>query len=115
MEIMAVLIERAKVDKDYADIIAGIFDGTLPSYKALNAKFILKSLLQGGIHVGVNTVAGILKGPEYWNKKGKDTRYLAKNIVQSIRQNPSDHAKWLAGVARKGLQVGGYIVKDIGK
>ena len=115
MEIMAVLIERAKVDKDYADIIAGIFDGTLPSYKALNAKFILKSLLQGGIHVGVNTVAGILKGPEYWSKKGKDTGHLAKNIIHSIRQNPSDHAKWLAGVAIKGLQVGGHIIKDIRK
>lgn len=115
MEIMAVLIERAKVDKDYADIIAGIFEGTLPSYKALNPKFIFNSLLQGGIHVGVNTMEGILNGPEYWKRKGKDTGHLAKNIIQSIRQNPSGHAKWLAGVAQKGLAVGGHLIKNMRK
>lgn len=115
MEILLILFERAKTDKQYAGIIGGIFDGTLPSYKALNPNFILKSLLQGGIHFASNTATGILQGPEHWNKKKKDTGHLAKNIFKSIRQNPSDHAKWLAGVARKGLQVGGHIIKEIRK
>lgn len=60
-------------------------------------------------------MAGILKGPGYWNKKGKETGLLAKNIIQSIRQNPSGHAKWLAGVARKGFEVGAHIIKDMRK
>jgi flavin-dependent dehydrogenase len=115
MEILLILFERAKTDKQYASIIGGIFDGTLPSYKALNPNFILKSILQGGIHFASNAASGILQGPEYWNKKGKDTSYLAKNIIRSIRQNPSDQLKWLAGVAHKGLKVGGHVIREIRK
>lgn len=113
MEILKILFERAKDDKQYAAVIGGIFDGTLPSYKALNPKFILKSLLQGTIHFGANTATGILQGPQYWAQTGRATGNLAGSIIQSIRKQPKDHARWLAGVARKGLEVGGYIIKDM--
>ena len=113
MEILKILFERAKDDKQYAAVIGGIFDGTLPSYKALNPKFILKSLLQGTIHFGLNTATGILQGPQYWVQTGKATGDLATSIVQSIRKQPEDHAKWIADVARKGLEVGGHIIRDI--
>jgi len=113
MEVLKILFERAKDDKEYAAVIGGIFDGTLPSYKALNPKFILKSLLQGTIHFGVNTATGILQGPQYWAQTGKAAGNLATSIIQSIRTQPKDHAKWLAGVASKGLKVGGHIIRDI--
>jgi hypothetical protein len=63
MEILTVMIERAKVDKEYADIIAGIFEGTYPSHKALNIPFILKSILQGGIYLGTQSMHQLAKGP----------------------------------------------------
>jgi geranylgeranyl reductase family protein len=115
MEVLKILFERAKDDKQYAAVIGGIFDGTLPSYKALNPTFILKSLLQGTIHFGLNTASGILQGPQYWAQTGKTTSALATNIIQSIRRQPKDHARWLAGVARKGLQVGGHVIREIRK
>lgn len=115
MEIMAVLIERAKTDKVYADIIAGIFEGTHPSYKALTPSFILKSIIQGGVHVGSNTWDGILKGPAYWDKKRKETSRFASEILQSIKQHPSHHAKWLGGVAGKTVEVGSHVIKSLMK
>ena len=109
------LVCESGPDKQYAAVIGGIFDGTLPSYKALNPKFILKSLLQGTLHFGANTATGILQGPQYWAQTGKATSDLATGIIQSIRKQPKDHATWLAGVARKGLEVGGHIIRDIRK
>ncbi len=113
MEILKIIFERAKDDKEYAKIIGGIFDGSLPSYKALNPTFILKSFLQGTMHFGLNTASGILQGPAHWIKKGKDTKRFANSILKSISEQPGDHAKWLAGVAAKGLKVGGHVIKDI--
>lgn len=113
IEILKIVFERAKDDKEYAAIIGGIFDGSLPSYKALNPKFILKSFLQGGIHFGLNTASGILQGPSHWIRKGKESQLFANNVFKSIKENPTNHAKWLAGVARKGLAVGGHVIKDI--
>ena len=79
----------------------------------LNPTFILKSFLQGTMHFGLNTASGILQGPTHWIKKGKDTKRFANSILKSIREQPGDHAKWLAGVATKGWKVGGHVIKDI--
>ncbi|MDB5205607.1 MAG: NAD(P)/FAD-dependent oxidoreductase [Flavisolibacter sp.] len=113
MEVLLIVFERAKSDAEYASIIAGIFDGTLPSYKALNPSFILKSILQGGVHIGVNTTSGILQGPKHWEQKTKDTGLLLKNIIQNIKQNPREQVKWLTGIARTGLEVSGHILKEM--
>lgn len=113
MEILKIVFERAKHDREYAAVIGGIFDGSLPSYKALHPGFILKSVLQGGMHFGSNTLDGILQGPGHWLKKGKDTQLFAKKVFNVIKENPADQVRWLAGVARKGVEVGGHIIKDI--
>lgn len=113
MEIMVVLIERAKVDKSYAHIIASIFEGTYPSYKALTPSFIGKSVLQGGLHIGLNTATGMLQGPEYWMKKGKDISRIAGGIADSIKHNPSGNIKWLSGLLKNGAGVAGHVIKSI--
>ncbi|MEO5648033.1 MAG: geranylgeranyl reductase family protein [Chitinophagaceae bacterium] len=113
MEVLLVLIKRAKVDKSYAAIIAGIFDGTLPSYKALDPQFILKSIMQGGIHIGTNTAAGIIKGPEYWMKKTRQTGDLATKVAREIIHDPRGQVKWLAGVVSKGLTVSSHVLKSV--
>ncbi len=92
-------------------VIGGIFDGTLPSYKALDPTFILKSLIQGGIHFGQNTALGILKGPGHWNKKRKDLSHLTKTILGDIKENPAEQVRWLGGVARKTLDVGSHLIR----
>ncbi len=113
MEIMIVLIARAKVDKSYAHIIASIFEGTYPSYKALTPAFIGKSILQGGLHVGINTATGMLQGPEYWMRKGKDLNRIAGNIADSIKNNPAGNLRWLTGLVKNGAGVAGHLLKSV--
>lgn len=112
MEIMEVLIEQAQADKEYADIIAGIFEGTYPSYKALNTDFITKSLLQGGLHIGSFASKTILEGPEQWLKTGTQASKMAFSILDSLKQNPSGNLKWLTSVLGKGLSVLGHVLKN---
>jgi hypothetical protein len=113
MEILLILFQRAKVDKDYADIIAGIFDGTLPSYKALKISFILKTILQGSMHIALHASAGILKGPEFWLNSSKETSLLAAGMLKNIQENPVGQVQWLAAVARIALVVSGHLIKNI--
>ena len=88
IEILKIVFERAKDDKEYAAIIGGIFDGSLPSYKALTPKFILKSFLQGGMHFGLNTASGILRGPAHWIKKGKSLKFLQAKLLEVLKKAP---------------------------
>jgi menaquinone-9 beta-reductase len=111
METLQIVFERAKTDPQYAAIIAGIFDGTLPSYKALNATFLLKSVLQGTIHVGANTMSGLLKGPECWNEKGKDARVFLRTVIKSVRDHPKENLHWLSNIAQTVLEVSGHALR----
>ncbi len=112
MEILKIFFERSREDKDYAAVIAGIFDGTLPSFKALDPVFILKSFLQGGVHFASNAGSDLLQGPAHWVQKGIDAGAFATGIIQSIQAHPGDYAKWLGNIARKGAEVAGFVVKN---
>ena len=113
MEILKIVFERARHDKEYAAVIAGIFDGSLPSYTALNPTFIVKSVIQGGFHFGSNVLEGFLQGPAHWIRKRNETRDFGKKVLGTIRENPRGQVDWLAGVARKGLRVGGHVLRNI--
>jgi hypothetical protein len=112
IEIISVLIKRAKNDKAYADIIAGIFEGSYPSYKALTIEFILKSLLQGGVHIGELAANTIAKGPKEWSKSGTELSKIALNLIDSIKQNPKGNLQWLGVLIKNGISVGSYLVKN---
>jgi menaquinone-9 beta-reductase len=113
METLEIVFERAKTDPGYAAIIAGIFDGTLPSYKALNPAFILKSVLQGTIHVGANTMSGLLKGPECWNEKTKDAGSFLRTILTSVREHPKENLQWLGNIAETLMEVSGHALRRV--
>lgn len=115
MEILRILFDKAKDDKEYANIIGGIFDGTLPSYKALDPDFIIKSLVHGGVHIGLKTMEGIMKGPAHWIQEGGNAGQLTKQIVSTLLSNPADQIKWLKDIAIKGVGVGGHVIKDVRK
>ncbi len=112
MQILTIVIARAKEDKEYADIIAGIFEGTYPSYRALNFPFILKSLKQGGIEVG-KAVEYQLTHPTDMLDYGAGAAQLFFKWVEEIKANPKQHLQWIGNTISKTATVAGHLVKTI--
>ncbi len=104
MRLLGVLISRAKADQGFAEIVAGIFEGTYPSYKAVSPDFIIKVLLQAGIDL-----------KDYLGRTGGDTTQLRQDInhlfrtiiktAGEIKDDRKVHSEWLMGVAGRTLTV----------
>lgn len=116
MQILTVLIARAKEDKEYADIIAGIFEGTYPSYKALTVPFILKSLKQGGKEVA-SSLQNNLQTPEKFLDSGVGASQFIFKLLEEIEANPKEQLKWAGNTLTKTALVLGHLAKtvDFGK
>lgn len=112
MQILTILISRAKKDKAYADIIAGIFEGTYPSYKALTIPFILKSIKQGGVEVG-NALLESLKSPDEILEDSADVLNSLFKIVEEIKEDPVQQLKWAGTTLSKTAAVAGHLVKRV--
>ncbi len=113
MKILSVMISRAKEDKEYADTIAGIFEGTYPSQKALNANFILKSLLQGGKNIASGTIADFVKNPASVIDNGLTLTQATLNLLEEINKFPKEQGGWLMNTAGKTVAVAGHVIRNI--
>ncbi len=112
MRLLGILISRAKTDQGFAEIVAGIFEGTYPSYKALSPDFIVKVLLQAGIDL-----------KDYLGRTGRDSGQLKQDISQILRAliktageisgDRKVHSEWLMGVAGKTLAVSKHTVARV--
>ncbi|MGB0787915.1 MAG: geranylgeranyl reductase family protein [Marinirhabdus sp.] len=113
MELLRILVARAKIDKEYAAIAGGILAGMQPANKALNPKFIIKTILQGMIYVGMNSASGIVKGPAHWlSLVGKSSKYLME-LSKDIQSHPKGYADWITGIASNGIEISSHILKDV--
>lgn len=112
MTILEVMIARAKQDPQYADTIAGIFEGTYPSYKALNASFILNSLKQGATEFG----SGLNKAMHQPGGLVASGLQLSGNIMtlmSELTTYQKDHISWLKNTVGKTISLAGHVVKNI--
>ncbi len=112
MQILTVMIERAKEDKEYAAIIAGIFEGTYPSYKALTASFILKTLKQGGIEVG-KVLNNSIKNPNDTIDTSLEATQQLLKLIEELKTNSKAHLHWAGTTTTKIFTVAKHLAKTI--
>jgi geranylgeranyl reductase family protein len=112
MTILEVIIAKAKEDKVYADIIAGIFEGTYPSYKALNASFILKSVKQGASELGKNLTEVITK-PEGIISNSLQFSGNMMTLLAELNTYQKDHIDWLKKTVVKTFSLAGHVIRNI--
>jgi geranylgeranyl reductase family protein len=115
MKILSVMISRAKEDKQYADTIAGIFEGTYPSQKALNANFILKSLFQGGKDVASKTITDLINNPASVIENGLAFSQTTLQVFEEVKKYPREQGGWIMNTAGKTLTVAAHVIKSIRK
>lgn len=116
MTILTVLIARAKEDKAYADVIAGIFEGTYPSYKALTVPFIVKSLKQAGVEIS-KSFEESLKHPDKIMDQSSNAVQTFFKLIDEVKANPVEQLKWAGNTLTKTVAVAGHLVRtiDLGK
>ncbi|WP_346237025.1 NAD(P)/FAD-dependent oxidoreductase [Niabella insulamsoli] len=112
MQIIRILIERAKTDREYADTIAGIFEGTYPSFKALTPAFIQKSLWQGGA-TGLQAVIEMAANPMGAVDKGRSLFQAALSVLGQVKAHPAEQRQWVADVIKNGVAVADHTLKHI--
>lgn len=114
MQILEVMISRCKEDKAYANTVAGIFEGTYPSYKALNSQFIINSILQAAKDIGGKAIADMISDPSTIIQNGLALSQTTLQVLEEIGKDPSIHGKWLLNTANKTIAVAGHILKSAG-
>ncbi|RYG42894.1 MAG: geranylgeranyl reductase family protein [Chitinophagaceae bacterium] len=114
MTILDVMIARAKADPQYADTIAGIFEGTYPSYKALNASFILNSLKQGATELGTG-FSKAMGQPGGLLTSGMKASENLMCLLSELNTHQKDHIGWLKNTLGKTISLAGHVVQHIRK
>jgi menaquinone-9 beta-reductase len=109
---LSVMIAQAKEDKVYADTIAGIFEGTYPTYKALNLPFILKSFKQGGNELG-NRLSKTLSNPESVFANGMEMSGFLASLLNDLNEYRNDHMIWLKNTVGKTISVAGHVLQNV--
>jgi geranylgeranyl reductase family protein len=112
MEIIGILIERAKTDPSYAGIIAGIFEGSYPSYKALSPDFIVKSVLQACIHTGSFAAETIGKGPAHCLSTGARLADMIFTLAGNLKKDAPGNLQWLKALIRSGSSVASRMIRE---
>jgi menaquinone-9 beta-reductase len=112
MTILSVIISRAKKDPGYAATIAGIFEGTYPSYNALTLPFIIKSLEEGGIGA-VQVLQNHLNDPSLLIEGSMAATQELFKIAEDLSRDPVLHGKWAMNTASKTLSIAGYMAGSL--
>jgi geranylgeranyl reductase family protein len=114
MLILKMLISLAKDDARFAAILAGIFEGTYPSYKALDPETLLKIVF----HAGMEAQAYVLKGltqPGHLTSNGASIVAMAGSMLRELSKNPKIYAGWLLDLAGNSVNVAAHAAKEYSK
>jgi geranylgeranyl reductase family protein len=113
MQLLGILVDRAKVDENYAEIAGGILAGLQPANKAINPNFIISTITQGIIHVGFSTAKGLVNGPRHWAKQGQYSSQYVKKFTKDIQSNPKAYLAWLKGISKHSVELSSHVIKDV--
>jgi len=113
MELLRILVARAKVDDKYAAIAGGILAGLQPANKAISPQFIMSTLVQCMLHIGMGSTAQLMKGPTNWIAQlGRSSNY-AQHVLRDIQRHPKGYVNWVSGIASNGIEISSHIIKDV--
>jgi menaquinone-9 beta-reductase len=111
MTAVDVLVARAKKDKEFAQIIVGISEGTFPSFKALTSDFVLKILLQGG-DSAQSYFFEKLKNPNAILDDSTILFNYLKKASSELVNNKGNNIDWLSQISKKVINVSKYSIRS---
>ncbi|WP_116127893.1 NAD(P)/FAD-dependent oxidoreductase [Lewinella sp. IMCC34183] len=113
LKLLEIIVTRARQDDGYADTAGGVLAGTVPAKEVLSPDFLIKTIFQGGVTLGLDGVAEVLRGPVRWGHLLRDSARFSARLGRHVAEDPRGYARWVTGVARDGLGLAGSAVADL--
>lgn len=99
LQALRIIIGRARLDYDYAQIAGGILAGLIPASDAIGAKMIGGTVEHTAITFGLRAVGNLLRGPRHWAALGLEMAHTGYGLASDTLLHPVDSLKWGWGVA----------------
>jgi hypothetical protein len=113
LALLGVISEKAAKDDAYARVAGGILAGLVPANEAVTFSFLSKSVLQGMSSAARASIDIARKGPVGISAFGIRAAGFALAQLSGFVQQPSDYWKWTKGIAKNGMNLSGYVLKDM--
>ncbi len=113
LKVLNIIVSRARIDHDYAELTGGILAGLVPAHDALSFKVITGTIEQAVMSLGFEAFWSSLKGPRYLAgtamKKGSEGIAL----INETLEHPFDVAGWGFKASACGLELAGQAFSSL--
>ena len=113
LEALQIIVSRARLDAAYAEVAGGILAGLLPASKAVNPSFLMSTLEQTVMSLGISTITHAFGGPAELANVGMRYTALGWDIVRQTARHPVEMVKWGLGVSGSVFELTGQISRDL--
>jgi hypothetical protein len=111
LQVLRIIVARACMDPNYADVTGGIMAGLVPARSAMSGKIIGSTLQQAAIGMRMGAVKHLAQGPRHLTQIGLDTTRLGLDVVATATQHRGEFIKWGLGVAACGAELGAQVAR----
>lgn len=115
LKLLEIIVTRAQQDGGYADTAGGVLAGTVPAKDVLSPDFLLKTVIQGGVTLGMQGATEFLRGPARWQSLLKDSAAFSLRVGRHVGEDPAGYARWIGGLGRDGLGLAKGALDDLKK
>lgn len=113
IQLFKVIVERSLIDKSYAEIAGGMLAGVVPANKVIHPAFLTKTILQSGVHFGMQGIHTLMGGPKAWKELTSNTVKFSLDFTKDISNNPQDYLKWTNNLGKDLTRLGKYTLHDL--
>jgi menaquinone-9 beta-reductase len=109
LEALQVISNRARFDREYAEITGGILAGLVPARDALSARVIGRTLDQALYSTVLTLGWNVLQGPKKLSGRGMAAARAGAHIGLEALKHPVELLEWAVGVVKQGGELAGQV------
>jgi geranylgeranyl reductase family protein len=112
LRLLRILVARAKVDPDYAEIAGGILAGLLPASDAVSRRMVIGTLEQAAVSLGIDGASGLVRNRKNLMALGMDPARLGYQLAHDALFHRKDTLEWGTSLPGAALELIGQAARD---